>query len=70
MPAREFLYSNNLDHEIFSTVILSPPLIQEGQWSVSGEKCLQKLVSRLEDNACPGKAWLGKLARHGLNSVD
>ena len=26
-----------IDHEIFSTVILSPPLIQEGQLSVSGE---------------------------------
>ena len=27
-----------IDHEIFSTVILSLPLIQEGQLSVSGEK--------------------------------
>ena len=26
------------DHEIFSTVILSLPLIQEGQLSVSGER--------------------------------
>ena len=26
-----------IDHEIFSTVILSLPLIQEGQLSVSGE---------------------------------
>ena len=29
-----------IDHEIFSTVILSLPLIQEGQLSVSGE-CAQ-----------------------------
>ena len=27
-----------IDHEIFSTVILSFPLIQEGQLSVSGER--------------------------------
>ena len=27
-----------IDHEIFSTVVLSLPLIQEGQLSVSGEK--------------------------------
>ena len=27
-----------IDHEIFSTVILSRPLIQEGQLSVSGER--------------------------------
>ena len=29
-----------IDHEIFSTVILSLPLIQEGQLSVSGERML------------------------------
>ena len=37
------------DHEIFSTVILSPPLIQEGQLSVSGERMCTILVFRLED---------------------
>ena len=37
-----------IDHEIFSTVILSLPLIQEGQLSVSGEMCTI-LVNRLED---------------------
>ena len=37
------------DHEIFSTVILSLPLIQEGQLSVSGEKMCTILVNRLED---------------------
>ena len=34
IPAR----SGVIFHEIFSTVILSPPLIQEGQLSVSGER--------------------------------
>ena len=33
------------DHEIFSTVILSLPLIQEGQLSVSGEKCAQYWIT-------------------------
>ena len=36
-------------HEIFSTVILSLPLIQEGQLSVSGERMCTILVNRLED---------------------
>ena len=34
---------------IFSTVILSLPLIQEGQLSVSGERICTILVNRLED---------------------
>ena len=38
-----------IDHEIFSTVILSLPLIQEGQLSVSGERTCTILVNRLED---------------------
>ena len=38
-----------IDHEIFSTVILSLPLIQEGQLSVSGERMCTILVSRLEN---------------------
>ena len=38
-----------IDHEIFSTVILSLPLIQEGQLSVSGERKCTILVNRLED---------------------
>ena len=32
---------NEIDHEIISTVILSLPLIQEGQLSVSGKECAQ-----------------------------
>ena len=53
--------SENLYHEIFSTVILSLPLIQEGQLSVSGERMCTILVNRLEDWACPVNVWLGKL---------
>ena len=33
---RQYILSWRFDHEIFSTVILSLPLIQEGQLSVSG----------------------------------
>ena len=36
-----------IDHEIFSTVILPLPLIQEGQLSVSGERMCTILVNRL-----------------------
>ena len=50
-----------IDHEILSTVILSLPLIQEGQLSVSGERMCTILVNRLEDKACPVNVWLGKL---------
>ena len=38
-----------IDHEIFSTVVLSLPLIQEGQLSVSGERMCTILVNCLED---------------------
>ena len=38
-----------IDHEIFSTVILSLPLIQEGQFLVSGGRMCTILVNRLED---------------------
>ena len=38
-----------IDHELFSMVILSLPLIQEGQLSVSGERMCTILVNRLED---------------------
>ena len=38
-----------IDHEIFSTIILSPPLNQEGQLSVSGKRMCTILVNRLED---------------------
>ena len=38
-----------IDHEIFSMVIPSLPLIQEGQLSVSGERIGTILVNHLED---------------------
>ena len=38
-----------IDREIFSTVILSLPLIQEGQLSASGKRMCTILVNRLED---------------------
>ena len=61
---RQYSFVEN-DHEIFSTVILSLPLIQEGQLSVSGERMCTILVNCLEDQACPVNVWLGKLtARH------
>ena len=50
-----------VDQEIFSTVILSLPLIQEGQLSVSGERMCTILVNHLEDYACLVNVWLGKL---------
>ena len=52
-----------IDHEIFSTVILSLPLIQEGQLSVSGKRMCTILVNRLEDYACPVNVWLDKLTK-------
>ena len=52
-----------IDREILSTVILSLPLIQEGQLSVSGERMCTILVNPLEDQAqaCPVNVWFGKL---------
>ena len=38
-----------INHEIFSTVILSLRLIQEGQLSVSGKRMCTILVNCLED---------------------
>ena len=38
-----------IDHEIFSTVILSLSLIQEGQRQFLAKECTQVLVNRFED---------------------
>ena len=43
------ILSQRFDHEIFSPVIISLLLIQEGQISVSGEIMCTILVNRLED---------------------
>ena len=48
-PPRSAISFVETDHEIFSTVILSFPLIQEGQLSVSGERMCTILVNHLED---------------------
>ena len=58
-----------IDHEIFSTVILSLPLIQEGQLSVFGERMCTVLVNRLEDYAYPVNVWLGKLTMLGMTPL-
>ena len=39
-----------IDHEIFSMVILFLPLIQEGQLSISGERMCTVWVNHLEVN--------------------
>ena len=46
-PGRQHSFVE-IDHEIFSTFILSLPLIQEEQLSVSGERMSTILVNRLE----------------------
>ena len=51
----------DIDHEIFSTVILSLPLIQEGQLSVSSERMCTTVVNSLEDNAYLVNVWLDNL---------
>ena len=43
-PGRQHSFVE-IDHEIFSTVILSLQLIQEGQLSVSGERVCTILVN-------------------------
>ena len=47
-PGRQHSFEE-IDHEKFSTIILSLPLIQEGQLSVSGERRCTILVNRLVD---------------------
>ena len=48
-PAGRQLSFMEIDHEIFSKVILSLLLIQEGQVSVSGKRLCTILVNCLED---------------------
>ena len=49
-PCRGRQHSSvEIDREIFSTVIVSLPLIQEGQLSVSGERMCTILVNHSED---------------------
>ena len=48
LPSRQYSFEE-IDHEIFSTVILYLPLIQEGQLSVSGKRICTILVNALAD---------------------
>ena len=49
-PGRQHSFVEiEIDHEVFSIVILFQSLIQEGQLSVSGEMMLTILVNRFED---------------------
>ena len=47
-PGRQHSFVR-IDHEMFSTVILSLPVIQEGQLPVSGDRLCTILVNRSED---------------------
>ena len=47
--------SMEIYHEIFSAVIISLLLLQEGQLSISGKRICTGTVNCLEDEACPGK---------------
>ena len=47
-PGRQHSFMET-DHDVFSTVILSLPLIQEGQLSVSDERMCTVKVNRLGD---------------------
>ena len=55
--------------QVFSTVILSLPLIQEGQLSVSGKRMCTKLVNDLQDKGCPVNVWLGKLTMFDMTPL-
>ena len=55
------ILSWRFDHEIFSIVILSLLLIQEGQLSVSGKRIWTILDNHLEELACPVQVMLGEL---------
>ena len=57
-PGRQHSFVE-IEYEIFSTVILSLPLIQEGLLSVSCERMCTILVNR-SVKACPVKVWLAK----------
>ena len=52
-----------IDREIFSMVILSLPLVQEGQLSVSGKRMCTILVNCLEDFSLPSKRVARKTDR-------
>ena len=54
-PPGSAIFIAEIDHELFSTVILSVPLIQEGQLSVSGERMYTSTGSLLRGLSLPRK---------------
>ena len=48
-PARSAAFFMEIDHEIFPTVIIFFPLIQEEKVSVSGERMRTVVIYRFED---------------------
>ena len=48
LPAQQHSFVET-DHEIFSMVILTLPLIQEGELSISGERMCTILVNHLKE---------------------
>ena len=68
-PRRGRQYSFvEIDNELFSTVILSLPLIQEGQLLVSGERLCKILVNHLEDKTCTVNVCLSKLTAFDITT--
>ena len=55
LPGRQHSFVE-IDHEILSTVILSLPLIQEGQLSVSSERMCTILVKLPRGLSLPSKS--------------
>ena len=51
----------DIDREIFSMDILSLPLFKKGICQFLEKESAQVLINCLDDSACPGKVWLGKL---------
>ena len=68
-PASSAIFLHWDYHEIFSTVIPSLLLIQEGQLSVYGERMGKLLVNRIEDSACSVKEWLGELSALDMTTL-
>ena len=64
--------SNILSWRLIMTYFLqsfSP--FKKGSCQFLAKRCTQVLVNSLEDSACPGKVWLGKMTtQHDPNSVD
>ena len=58
-----------IDHKIFSMVILSLLLIQKGQLSVSGERICISTGQPLRTKPAQEKVWLGKLTALDMTQI-